>query len=149
MNLVRITKTFRFEMAHALNGYDGKCAQIHGHSYKLHVTIIGKPNMEEGNPKLGMIMDFGDLKQIVNGQIISKLDHAVLLSNRSGNISADTAELLRNVVHVNYQPTCENMVMDMAAKLQVELPENVKLHSLKLEETASSYAEWFASDQAS
>ncbi|MCB0756476.1 MAG: 6-carboxytetrahydropterin synthase [Flavobacteriales bacterium] len=146
MNLVRITKTFHFEMAHALHGYDGKCAQIHGHSYKLHVTITGKPNMEEGNPKLGMVIDFGDLKRIVSEQIISKLDHAVLLSKHSGKVSADTTELLQNIVYVDYQPTCENMVIDMAAKLQNELPINVKLHSVKLEETASSYAEWFASD---
>ena len=79
-------------------------------------------------------------------QIISKLDHAVLLSKHSGKVSADTTELLQNIVYVDYQPTCENMVIDMAAKLQNELPINVKLHSVKLEETASSYAEWFASD---
>lgn len=149
MNLVRITKTFHFEMAHALHGYDGKCAHIHGHSYKLHVTIIGKPNIEDGNPKLGMVIDFGDLKRIVNAQIISKLDHAVLLSKHSGKVSAETTQLLQNTVYVDYQPTCENMVIDMAAKLKNELPSYVKLHSLKLEETASSYAEWFASDNAS
>ena len=136
-------------MAHALHGYDGKCAQIHGHSYKLHVTIIGEPNVEEDNPKLGMVIDFGDLKRIVNEQIISKLDHAVLLSKNSGNVTAETAELLQNVVYVNYQPTCENMLIDMAAKLQGKLPGGVELHSLKLEETASSYAEWFASDNGS
>lgn len=149
MSKIRVTKTFRFEMAHALHGYDGKCAQMHGHSYKLLVTIIGEPNVEEDNPKLGMVIDFGDLKRIVNEQIISKLDHAVLLSKNSGNVTAETAELLQNVVYVNYQPTCENMLIDMAAKLQGKLPGGVELHSLKLEETASSYAEWFASDNGS
>jgi 6-pyruvoyltetrahydropterin/6-carboxytetrahydropterin synthase len=143
---IRLTRTFSFEMAHALHGYDGKCAQLHGHSYKLHVTIIGKPNASHESPRLGMVMDFGDLKHVVNQQIISKLDHAVLLSGNSGIVTSETAKLLQNVVYVDYQPTCENMLIDMTKKLQHKLPDGVELHSLKLEETASSYAEWFAED---
>jgi len=61
--LIRITKEFKFEMAHALKGYDGPCKNIHGHSYELMVTILGYPVVDESSPKLGMVMDFGDLKK--------------------------------------------------------------------------------------
>ena len=65
MARIRITKEFKFETAHALMGYDGLCKHIHGHSYELLVTVIGHPIEDESNPKLGMVMDFGDLKKIV------------------------------------------------------------------------------------
>ena len=59
---IRITKKFRFEAAHALYGYDGKCKNIHGHNYNLFVTVIGVPVNESTNVKYGMVMDFSDLK---------------------------------------------------------------------------------------
>ncbi|HQQ12325.1 MAG TPA: 6-carboxytetrahydropterin synthase, partial [Bacteroidales bacterium] len=65
MSKIRITKEFKFEMAHALLGYDGPCRNVHGHSYELIVTVIGEPIAETGHVKLGMVMDFGDLKRIV------------------------------------------------------------------------------------
>ena len=47
---------------------------------------------------------------------------------------------------VDYQPTCENMLADFARRIAARLPEGVALHSLKLHETATSFAEWFAGD---
>ena len=79
MAIIRLTKEFSFESAHALDGYDGLCREIHGHSYRLFVTIKGEPVSEESNPKLGMVMDFGDLKRIVNGEIIDRLDHSFVM----------------------------------------------------------------------
>ena len=70
MPLIRITKEFKFEMAHALKGYDGPCQNIHGHSYELKVTVSGNPIVDESNPKLGMVMDFGDLKNLANNDLI-------------------------------------------------------------------------------
>lgn len=133
-------------MAHALHGYDGKCAQIHGHSYELAVTILGDPINDTSNPKLGMVMDFGELKKIVNEKVVSQLDHAVLLSTDSGKITSETQELLERVLYVDFQPTCENLLLDIVAKLKPEIADNLKLHSLKLTETPTSFAEWFASD---
>ena len=146
MSQIRITKIFHFEMAHALHGYDGKCAQIHGHSYELSVTAIGKPIGDVSNPKLGMVMDFGVLKKLVNETILDQLDHGLILSDRSEKLSVSTTQLFDRVIYVPYQPTCENLLSDMAEKLQKVLPSEVKLHSLKLVETPSSYAEWFATD---
>ena len=69
MSKIRITKKFRFEAAHALYGYDGKCKNIHGHNYKLFVTIIGKPISNQSDVKFGMVMDFDDLKKIVKNNL--------------------------------------------------------------------------------
>ena len=101
MSNIRITKQFNFETGHALYGYDGKCRNVHGHSYKLSVTVIGKPITDTSHVKLGMVIDFGDLK---------------------------------------------NMVIDFAAKIKARLPKDISLFSLKLQETDSSFAEWYASD---
>ena len=74
MKNIRITKEFTIEMAHALHNYDGKCANIHGHSYQLAITLIGEPISDDKNPKLGMVMDFSVLKKIVNEEVISEFD---------------------------------------------------------------------------
>lgn len=148
MAIIRLTKEFSFEAAHALDGYDGPCRELHGHSYRLFVTVKGEPLQHEGDPKCGMVMDFGVLKRLVNEEIISRLDHSLVL--RSSASSKELIKVLRerfgNVVTVDYQPTCENMLADFAARLSARMPEGVKLHSLRLHETATSFAEWFASD---
>ncbi len=64
MTHIRITKQFSFETGHALYGYDGKCKNVHGHSYRLDVTVIGSPITDSSNVKYGMVIDFSDLKII-------------------------------------------------------------------------------------
>ena len=148
MAIIRLTKEFSFESAHALDGYDGLCREIHGHSYRLFVTIKGEPSGNEGDPKLGMVMDFGDLKRIVNGEIVERLDHSFVLRDSEQNV--ELREMLgakfNKVVLVDYQPTCENMLSDFAERLRRALPSHIELYSLRLHETATSYAEWYASD---
>jgi 6-pyruvoyltetrahydropterin/6-carboxytetrahydropterin synthase len=145
--LIRVTKEFSFEMAHALWNYDGPCRNVHGHSYKLFVTISGIPSNDLQDPKNGMVIDFTELKNIVKKEIISIFDHAVTVS---GNYDREKMQTFRmmfgNTVVVDYQPTCENLVADFASRIKKQLPEKVRLHSLKLYETATSYAEWYASD---
>ncbi|MEN8124726.1 MAG: 6-carboxytetrahydropterin synthase [Bacteroidota bacterium] len=149
MKKIRITKHFDFESAHALYGYDGKCKNIHGHSYHLYVTVIGRPIEDSQNPKNGMVMDFGDLKRIVKKEIVDVFDHAVVLNQNSPH--KDLAKVIEGhshrIVLVSYQPTSEKMLFDFADRIKIHLPQNVSLHSLKLYETANSYAEWFADDQ--
>lgn len=148
MAMIRLTKEFSFEAAHALDGYDGPCREIHGHSYRLFVTVKGRPSADEGDPKCGMVMDFGVLKRIVGEQIVSRFDHALVL--RATECDAALREMLRkrfgNIVTVDYQPTCENMLDDFAGRIRRQLPPGVELWSLRLHETATSYAEWFAED---
>ncbi len=149
MNKIRITKHFDFESAHALYGYDGKCKNIHGHSYHLYVTVIGDPINDPDDPKNGMVMDFGDLKRIVKKEIVIVFDHAVVLNQNSPHIelAKSIEDHSHKIVLVPYQPTSENMLFDFAERIKRQLPQNVSLHSLKLYETANSYAEWFADDQ--
>ena len=149
MTKVRITKQFSFEMAHALHGYDGKCKNIHGHSYHLDVCVIGTPISNEDDTKYGMVIDFGDLKKIVKSEIVDVLDHSIMLNYNSPykKLGEDLKAQGHQIVNVDYQPTSENMVIDFAKKIQSRLPEHIKLHSLKLRETQTAFAEWFASDQ--
>lgn len=147
MAKIRLTKEFRFEMAHALWNYDGLCKNIHGHSYVLFVTVIGEPITDKANPKLGMVMDFGDLKEIVAEEIVDQLDHALVISEDTPNIDQlNIPQMFDRFFVTDYQPTCENMIADFANRIKVRLLKGVELHSLKLHETATSYAEWYASD---
>ena len=146
--MIRLTKEFSFESAHALWGYDGKCREVHGHSYRLFVTIKGEPITDETDPKLGMVMDFGELKSIVAREITDRLDHSFVMRRtpESEALATSMESSFTNVILVDYQPTCENMLVDFAARLKQALPERVELHSLRLHETATSYAEWFADE---
>jgi 6-pyruvoyltetrahydropterin/6-carboxytetrahydropterin synthase len=148
MSNIRITKQFSFETGHALYGYDGKCKNVHGHSYKLSVTVIGEPISVATNVKFGMVIDFSDLKKIVREEIVDVFDHATVFNQNTPHV--ELANELKNrghhVILVDYQPTSENMVIDFAKKIKDRLPQSIDLHSLKLQETESSFAEWFASD---
>ena len=108
---IRLTKEFCFEMSHALDNYDGLCRNIHGHSYKLMVTIKGELIQDRDNPKCGMVMDFGDLKRIVESQIIDKYDHALVL-NRNSSFAQFAKDIETKMVLSDYQPTCENFLAD-------------------------------------
>ena len=145
MAKIRLTKEFSFEMAHALKNYDGACLHIHGHSYKFYVTIIGEPIQDTENPKLGMVMDFKTLKKIVNDNIINVFDHALVFNSNDTRSSEFNTEL-EKLVTVDYQPTCENLISMFADSIKKELTGDIKLHHLKLHETATSYAEWYAED---
>ena len=149
MSLVRITKQFSFETGHALYGYDGKCKNVHGHSYKLSVTVIGEPISDQQNVKLGMVIDFGDLKTIVKREIVDVFDHATVFNKNTPHIELANELKTRghNVILVDYQPTSEKMILDFAEKIRNYLPEHIKLHSLKLQETETSFAEWYQADQ--
>ena len=148
MSVIRITKKFSFETGHALYGYDGKCRNVHGHSYKLSVTVIGKPITDTSHVKYGMVIDFSDLKKIVKEEIVDVFDHATVFNKNTPHVelAKELEDRGHNVLLVNYQPTSEMMVIDFASKIKMRLPENIKLYSLKLQETATSFAEWHASD---
>ena len=145
MSTIRITKEFTFDMAHALHGYSGKCANIHGHTYHLTVTVIGKPVTRESDPNLGMVIDFSILKKIVKEEVINIFDHALVLKE-TDPLVVEINNGNRNLVKVQYQPTCENLLADFAERIGRHIKAPVKLHSLNLRETATSYASWYAED---
>jgi 6-pyruvoyltetrahydropterin/6-carboxytetrahydropterin synthase len=147
MSIIRVTKEFAFETAHVLWNYDGPCRNVHGHSYKLFVTLSGEPINDPENQKNGMVIDFGDLKKLVSKKVVKVFDHAVVISNMVEREKLDALnKMFDNVLLVDYQPTCENLVADIADRINPHLPDKIMLHSLRLYETATSYAEWFADD---
>lgn len=148
MSNIRITKQFSFETGHALYGYDGKCKNVHGHSYHLDVTVIGQPISDPTHVKFGMVIDFSDLKKIVKEEIVTVFDHATVFNKNTPHVELanELASRGHNVILVDYQPTSEMMVIDFAEKIKKRLPETIKLHALKLQETTTSFAEWHASD---
>lgn len=146
MNL-RVTKIFDFETAHALWGYDGKCKDIHGHSYKLTVSIAGNRSTDVNDVKLGMIIDFSDLKAIVKEHVVEVFDHCLLVNGNTPHKKyAEVENGFSKIMLCDYQPTCENMLADMVERIATHLPKHITLKHVKLQETATSFAEWFLED---
>lgn len=103
---MKISKDFEFAAAHQLLlPYDSPCARVHGHNYKLKVTVQGHIN------DVGMIIDFKELKTIVNEEIISVLDHQDLtdfFSEYVGHINA-TAEIMSAWIYKKLKPRLPNI----------------------------------------
>ena len=113
-----VTKCFCFEAAHHLPDYEGACNRLHGHSYKMQVTVSG--SVDEMS---GMIIDFNVLKSVVNKEVVDKYDHQYL------------NDFFQN-------PTAENMVQHIFKRLSAKFSKmGLVLESIKLWETESSFAE--------
>lgn len=146
--LVRVSKIFSFDMAHALYGYDGPCKNIHGHTYHLHITLRGFPNPDRTASDAGMVADFRAIKSLVKQSIIDGFDHALVLQDNV--VNRKNADLIRaefeKIILIPIQPTCENLMLHFRDILLGKIPENVELVYMKLQETPGSYSEWFLSD---
>jgi 6-pyruvoyltetrahydropterin/6-carboxytetrahydropterin synthase len=144
---VRVTKKFTIDMAHALYGYDGPCKNIHGHTYHLSVTVMGKVIQTDESPKQGMVVDFTDLKRIVMTEVVDIFDHALVLNEHAPYSKNDLiVNEFEKVILTAFQPSCENLLLDFKNKIMHKMPADIKLCSIRLEETPTSYAEWFSSD---
>jgi 6-pyruvoyltetrahydropterin/6-carboxytetrahydropterin synthase len=144
MSVVRVTKEFSFDMAHVLADYEGKCNNIHGHTYQLSVTVSGKPIPPNVDDITGMVIDFSDLKNIVVNEIIDTFDHALVVwfgDDRFRKLSQ-----YPRVLFTPYQPTCENLLIDFVERLRRIFNEQVRLKCVVLRETPTSYASWYAED---
>lgn len=138
---------FSFDMAHALFGYDGPCKNIHGHTYHLTITLLGKPIDDQDQVKLGMVIDFGDLKALVNLHIIDKFDHALVLNQEAPYAKSEViSNEFEKVILVPFQPTCENLLIHFVDILKYKFQHPMQLFSMQLKETPSSFAEWHLSD---
>ena len=116
--MIHLTKIFHFEAAHALMGYDGRCRNIHGHSYEMRVTIKGMPIIDPSSPKNGMVMDFGDLKKIVNEEIVDHYDHAFIINDQMPKEFVEEVKRhYERIIVLPYQPTTELMLLDFSKKI--------------------------------
>ena len=139
--MIELIKIFHFEMAHAIYGYPGACKNIHGHSYELHVAVSPVKNHVDYLPGPGFVIDFKEIKKLVNTFIVERLDHKIVLSNRFlvENPSFFSPE---NLVTWQVEPTAENILLYIVKELCPHLPETILLSCLKLFETKDSYAQW-------
>lgn len=125
---ISVTKKFEFEACHNLNNYNGACSRMHGHTYKLEVTVEGKPTNN------GMIIDFHDMKNLVKHFVIDRMDHYNL-----NEIKGD------NGLPLFPQPTAELMVLWIANTLQPIFAKGEnKLTHVRLYETTNSHADWYS-----
>nr|WP_294902727.1 6-carboxytetrahydropterin synthase [uncultured Lacibacter sp.] len=139
--MLLLTKIFDFETAHAIDGYNGMCRNIHGHSYQLHVTVGATVNELAYLPAPGFLLDFKDLKSIVQKAVVDLLDHKLVLSH---NYISQHPEVMdqENLVAWDAEPTAENLLLFIKRAIQDELPDDMKLTELRLYETKNSYATW-------
>ena len=143
--MLRLTKIFHFEMAHAIHGYQGACKNIHGHSYELHVTLGTVEIQKEYIPMPGFIIDFKQIKNLVNTAIIEKFDHSLILSTAYLS-DHPTNNIHDNLIIWEVEPGAENILLYMQDVLNSRLPSDIKLIQIKLYETKDSFAEWIADD---
>ncbi|GFH41705.1 6-carboxy-5,6,7,8-tetrahydropterin synthase [Lactococcus hodotermopsidis] len=131
-----ITKTFSFDMAHMLDGHDGKCNNLHGHTYQLKVALQG--NVCQTGAKSGMIRDYGDIKQCVKMTILDFFDHAFVY-DETREIERQIATLLANdgrkIYRLTKRTTAENISQVIFRLLKSHMPE---LTYIELFETQSS-----------
>ncbi len=139
--MLQVTKIFRFETAHALHGYDGACRHIHGHSYVLHVTVGGAGERAGFLDGLGILVDFRDLKKLVQDAVIARLDHQLVISQRFAAANPGVLQQ-ENLLCMEAEPSAENLLLYIRGAIREQLPEGILLVRLKLFETADSYAEW-------
>jgi 6-pyruvoyltetrahydropterin/6-carboxytetrahydropterin synthase len=142
--MLLLTKIFHFEMAHAIDGYNGVCKNIHGHSYELHVTVGSDDKEQDFIPAPGFVLDFKELKQLVNTAVIDMFDHQLVLSKNyiAKHPHVQTQE---NLVLWEAEPTAENLLLYMQRVIRKSLPAEMKLTELKLYETKNSFATWIES----
>lgn len=135
-------------MAHALYGYDGPCRNIHGHTYHLQVSLLGKPKVDNKSPKNGMVLDFKDLKKTIKEKIIDTYDHALVLHANSPHILLEKtlSGQFEKIIFLEKQPTCENLLLHFQQLIKHLTRPGIKLVYMKLEETPDSFAEWLLSD---
>jgi len=149
MAILRLTRVFSFDMAHVLLNYHGKCKNIHGHTYKLEVTVKGAPCNDDASPRKGMLIDFSDFKKLIEDEIITVWDHALMIHQDSDPVLLCALKNnYEKIIPVPFQPTTENMICELAAIIKGILPVHLQLFSLRLYETEKSFAEWYASENA-
>lgn len=146
--MITITKEFSFEAAHMLSDHGGLCKNVHGHSYKVQVTVSSNDGelLKEG-PSKGMVIDFGHLKALLQEKLFNKLDHAFIYDEESTSYQElKIVEILRQFYLKLFPlpgvPTSETMCIYFAEKISSFLPKTLTLQKVTVWETATSFATW-------
>ena len=139
---MKITKEITFDCAHMLSNYDGKCNNLHGHTYKLQVVVEGVVNQETC-----MLIDFNKLKSIIQNAVMENFDHAVIFSEPIYRDEAEEALYewakkyhKKYFVIQNGKTTCECLAPSIQNSLQIIISPRFRV-GIKLWETPTSFAE--------
>jgi 6-pyruvoyltetrahydropterin/6-carboxytetrahydropterin synthase len=127
---MELTKTFTFDMAHRLSFHKGKCWNLHGHTYKLEVTVSGD---EDEN---GMVIDFNDMKDICMEKVVDVLDHSTVIYEKDELMMNSFPMVLHHVI-MPYEPTAENLCKWISKRLE---DGGLMIKQVAVWETASSKA---------
>lgn len=139
---VTVGKIWTFDSSHQLVGHFGKCANVHGHTYKLEVLLKAEPSKAMGDTDEGFVMDFYHLKRVIGERIVDKMDHAFLAKGDEPILPTLQATGAK-VVMLGFRSTCENMASYICWNLmQVGLP----VYAVRVWETPTGWAEVRAHD---
>lgn len=133
---MKVSKTLTFDAAHQLVGHFGKCANLHGHTYKVEISLAGE-TVQHGSSQ-GMVVDFYHVKKIA-GKFVDRLDHAVLLQGNEPIFLKDAVHTKR--VIFGFRTTAENMSRFLTWTLTELMWQYARIDSIKLWETPSGCAE--------
>ncbi|OOF84354.1 6-carboxytetrahydropterin synthase QueD [Rodentibacter ratti] len=139
--MFKISKEFSFDMAHLLDGHDGKCQNLHGHTYKLQVEIMG--DLSPLGSKKSMVIDFSDLKTIVKKAILEPMDHAFIYdetNERESKIAKLLQSLDSKTFGVPFRTTAEELARFIFNRLKYD--EKLAVSTIRLWETPTSFCEY-------
>jgi len=144
--LIKITKQFNFEAAHFLPLHEGKCRNLHGHSYKLLVTCAGDSVYDKDSPSSGMLEDFSVIKAVVD-PIVDQLDHALLARSEAAvRFYVGEPALQGKVYYIGEDTTAEMIATHLLEKINLAMFSHTpklkaQVVGVTLYETATSSAE--------
>jgi len=141
--MTTVTKTVRFDAAHILTDYDGRCKNLHGHTYRVDVSV-GDASKPVDGTQADMVIDLKALKAIVGEVVLDRFDHAFICNMRSEgecDIAAAVERQGMRVAKIPYRSTVENLARHFYELLKESLP---GLVSVKVWETADNCAEYRA-----
>ncbi|MCK9272747.1 6-carboxytetrahydropterin synthase QueD [Candidatus Gracilibacteria bacterium] len=142
---MQITKIYEWDMGHRIPNHTSQCSNIHGHRYKIEITLEGDIIDNKGASNEGMIIDFGDIKKITKEFIDSKLDHGYM--GYKGDVVLDLIKKENfKYIEVDFIPTAENIAVwifnELSPKFQNIYGKNLKLHKIKLYETPNNFVSY-------
>ena len=135
--MITVTKTIRFDAAHILTNHQGLCKNLHGHTYRVDVSVT----QGDGDTS-DMVIDFKDLKRIAIEVVCERFDHAFIYNTESAGEREIAAVVEKNgmrTVAIPFRSTAENLARMFFGELKARIP---GLSAVKVWETADSCAEY-------
>ena len=142
--MLTVTKTVSFDAAHILTNHQGMCRNLHGHTYRVDVSVRRVSAAPDADTPSDMVIDFKDLKKVIEDAVVSRFDHAFIYNETSAaesEIAAVVAKHGMRTVALPWRSTAENLARHFFTELSARVP---GVSSVKVWETPVSCAEYNA-----